>query len=63
MMEYDTSPQMTAITLREVIEATLSLKGYHQFAESDPAYWQSPDGDVDKLIPMVIDCLERESWN
>jgi hypothetical protein len=50
---------MSDPTLREVIEETLIEKGYRQ--TEDPAYWEPPDAMwADKLIPTIIDCLNRE---
>lgn len=49
-------------SLREVIEDYLANHGYQQ-APSDPAYWTVRRGDdfyTDKLLPMVVDCLEAE---
>lgn len=53
--------------LESIIADALRAKGYRQIPE-DPECWVSPhdpdsDPTPDKLIPMVIDCLEHESWN
>lgn len=53
---------MSDPTLREVIVEYLEEHGYERTA--DPSYWTVTRGDdhyCDKLVPMVIDCLEKES--
>lgn len=47
------------MTLLDKIAAHLRDAGYE---EVEPGIWSTPDGDwTDKLIPAVVDCLERES--
>lgn len=49
--------------LLDTLKALLRERGYVE-VEHVPdggGLWQHPDGCVDKLVPTIIDCLEREA--
>jgi hypothetical protein len=48
-------------SLVETIKNYLVAAGYEQVEPGVYGVWRSPDGVVGKLLPMMVDCFEREA--